>query len=268
MNMKPIAVGRTAEIMEYDNEQVLKLFRSDLPEQLIGLEFNNSKAVHETGVHCPKPIDIREYAGRKGILYARISGSTMLQTLFQNPSILTEEARKFAAIHIDIHRRSVEKVPAQKERLEEQIKHAPIMTAQEKDQVIERLRKLPDDYQLCHGDFHPDNIIHGEATDWVIDWMTATRGNPAGDVARTYLILKFGQVSEEMPQDIQAMVAQVRNRILEIYLEEYLNQSSITMNGILEWTIPIAAARLGEWIPEEEKQQLHEWIRSHVGASR
>ncbi|TVX96326.1 phosphotransferase family protein [Cohnella terricola] len=265
MNTKPIiATGRTAEIIEYDNEHVLKLFRPDLPEHLVEMEFNNSKAVYETGVHCPEPIEMREYGGRKGILYTRISGSTMLQTLFQNPSVLTEEARKFAAIHIDIHKRSVEKVPAQKERLEEQIKHAPLMTAQEKDQVAERLRKLRNGDQLCHGDFHPDNIIHGESTDWVIDWMTATRGNPAGDVARTYLMLKFGQVAEEMPQDVQAMVAQVRNRILEIYLEEYLNQSSVTMDDIRDWTLPLAAARLGEWIPKEEKKQLLEWIRSHL----
>ncbi|KAA8746258.1 phosphotransferase family protein [Paenibacillus sp. UASWS1643] len=46
---------------------------------------------------------------------------------------------------------------------------------------------LPDQQQICHGDFHPDNVMLSEAGDqyWVTDWMTGMSGDPAGDVARS-----------------------------------------------------------------------------------
>ncbi|MFD1910018.1 phosphotransferase family protein [Paenibacillus rhizoplanae] len=57
--------------------------------------------------------------------------------------------------------------------------------------MLSRLAELPDGEKLCHGDFHPDNILMDDKL-WVIDWMTGVRGNPAADVARSVIMFSIG----------------------------------------------------------------------------
>ncbi|GIP17515.1 aminoglycoside phosphotransferase [Paenibacillus montaniterrae] len=259
-----IALGRTAEIISYDNQHILKLFKEDMPMNLIISEFNNTREVYNIGIQCPKPFEIIDYVGRKGIVYKRITGITMLRSIIEDPTNVIAEAKSLADIHLDIHQRLVENLPNQKELLAEQIKHAPLITNQEKDKVLKKLSELSDDCKLCHGDFHPDNIIYSEARHWVIDWMTGMKGTPAGDVARTYLILKLGRISDEIPKEVYEFISQIRNQILENYIKEYLKKSNISMNEVNNWFVPIAAARLGERIPDEEKKELIEVIRNNL----
>jgi Phosphotransferase enzyme family. len=259
-----IAFGRTAEILTYDHLHILKHFKSDMPLSSVITEYNNTKAVYELGIQCTKPIEVIDYVGRKGIIYERIIGKNMLSKIIENPQIVIGEAQKLASIHLDIHERSVENFPKQKEVLAEQIKNAPLISNQIKDRILNKLFELPDDTKLCHGDFHPDNIIESEDKDWVIDWMTGMQGNPAGDVARTYLLLKLGSIPEELPKEIQVFVLHQRNQIFENYMKSYLDKSAITSKEIMDWISPVAAARLCEWIPDEEKNNLVEVIINNL----
>lgn len=42
---------------------------------------------------------------------------------------------------------------------------------------------------VCHGDFHPLNVMVDGERAWVLDWTDAALGPPEGDVARTLLLL-------------------------------------------------------------------------------
>src|SRR5262249_32610054 len=65
--------------------------------------------------------------------------------------------------------------------------------------ALAMLEALPDGDRLCHGDFHPANVLVGRNGPAVIDWTGATRGDPAADLARTRLLLQAGAVPEHMP---------------------------------------------------------------------
>ena len=55
-----------------------------------------------------------------------------------------------------------------------------------------RLDSMPTHVQVCHGDYHPSNIlITPEGKPFVLDWSHATQGNASADVARTYLLFKL-----------------------------------------------------------------------------
>ncbi|WP_308530680.1 aminoglycoside phosphotransferase family protein [uncultured Paenibacillus sp.] len=71
-----------------------------------------------------------------------------------------------------------------------------------KQEIMDYLKSLPDGTRLCHGDFHPENVMIGERN-WVIDWMTGMIGNPAGDVARTLLLFRFGTLPDEASSSIK-----------------------------------------------------------------
>lgn len=258
-----IAFGRTAEILSYGDQQVLKLFRPGMPEHLVESEFNITQNVFRQGISCPEPIEIIDYADRKGIIYSRLDGKTMLTSIVQNSSEVNEEAARMARIHCMIHGKSVSNLPKQKDILFERIEHAPILSSEEKKQIIRKLNALPESNRVCHGDFHPDNIILEENKEWIIDWMTGMQGNPAGDVARTILMLKLGTLPEEIPSHLITLFADIRNQLLTTYTNEYLMNSDITIEEIHQWMVPIAAARLNEWIPEQEKNELVKLIREY-----
>ncbi|MBP2898884.1 hypothetical protein J8340_23060, partial [Escherichia coli] len=81
----------------------------------------------------------------------------------------------------------------------------------------------------------------------------------------TLLILKFGRLSEKAPKLRSRIVAQIRKHIAETYMNEYLKNSKISKNEIDDWMLPVAAARLNEWIPDEEMQDLMNLIRGRIG---
>ncbi|WP_158602139.1 phosphotransferase family protein [Cohnella endophytica] len=257
-----IASGRTADILSYADNQVLKLFRNDIPEHLIKEEFLIGQEVFHQGIPCPEPIGMMEYNQRRGIIYQRVAGVTMLRTMLNNQWTLEEEARKMARLHADIHMKTVRNLPKQKEKLKGQIENAPLLTQEEKKRALLQLDGLREGASLCHGDFHPDNIMIGVEKDWVIDWITGMQGNPAGDVARTILMLKWGSLPDETPPEIVNMILDLRNLLLETYIEEYIRISDITREEIDQWLIPVAAARICEWLPDDEKHALVDLIRS------
>ncbi|MGM0883075.1 MAG: hypothetical protein ACQEXQ_18815 [Bacillota bacterium] len=150
---KILAFGRTAEIIEYDGKHVLKLFKKGLPDHLVNEEFEISLRVHQSGMTVPEPIKKTEMYGRSGIVYERAYGDTMLRRISKKPWLVWKEATRLAQTLLDMHKRKVSGLPKQKELLHYKINEAPLLTPEEKSEIIERLRQLPEGQKLCHGDF-------------------------------------------------------------------------------------------------------------------
>ncbi|MWV44532.1 phosphotransferase [Paenibacillus sp. HJL G12] len=259
-NEEVIAAGRTAELFACEHQRVLKLFRDGIPRELAEKEFKISEAMYQSGISVPQPFEMREKEGRLGIVYEKAEGMTMLAAISQNPGIVEAEARRMAKLHAEIHKGNVEGLTRQKALLASQIAEAPFLTEDEKNKIVAGLDLLEEGFVICHGDYHPDNIIVGSKV-WVIDWMTATSGNPAADVARTLLMLRTGTLPEELPPQVQELFARIREQLTSVYLQEYMNITGISYDNIKCWMVPVAAARLVEWIPEKEKEKLLDLIR-------
>ena len=86
--------------------------------------------------------------------------------------------------------------------------------------------------------------------------MTATCGNPAADVARTVIMLKDSVIPGKNPAILKTIISITRNKLYKGYIKEYLRLSEITEKDIESWKVIIAAARLMEWVPQEEKEYL------------
>jgi len=263
---RAIASGRTAEIFEYEEGYVLKLFKPSIPERIIDQEFRVSRHAYHAGVAVPRAIKMMYIQNRKGIVYERIAGETMLGRIKKRPWIIIHESRRMASLHNAIHRLSMIDLPSQYDSLLAQITQAPMLTAREKEDIIHRMSELERDFKLCHGDFHPDNIVLSER-EWIIDWMTGTMGQPAADVARTVLLLKMGTMPDDTPRWIVFVFSRWRELILSVYLRQYLANSDVTAQSIDDWMIPVAAARLAEGVPDQEKHRIVKLIRQKLNKS-
>jgi aminoglycoside phosphotransferase (APT) family kinase protein len=119
----------------------------------------------------------------------------MLDVMPARPWRLGAYARHFAELHAGLHAKSVPDLPRQRERVEARVRSAPL-EARWRDAALRLLDTLPDGDRLCHGDFHPANVILSGAGPVIIDWPDATSGNPLADVARTLTLIRFGPLAE------------------------------------------------------------------------
>ncbi len=256
MELRIIGEGNTAEVYSWKDGQILKLFRAEFPLGGIEKEYKVSKDVEKLGISIPKAEEMIEYNGRTGIVYERITGESVLNLISTKPWLAKKCMRHLAKMHYEMHQCQAKELGSYKEALEWNIVHSNVFTEQVKNALLNTLTKLPEGNALCHGDFHPGNVIRTKEKYVVLDWMTAARGCPAVDVARTALLLGEAALPDNLSVIVKIMVTWLRGRMLNYYLKCYKRYSGLTQEEIDVWRLPILAARLAEWIPDSERKAL------------
>ena len=251
LSSAPIAEGRTAEIYNWDERHILKLYRDWCPPDWVDYEARIARAVYEAGIPSPQAGEIVELDGRRGLIYERLEGISMLQDMNARPWMLWKHARSLAQLQAGIHQKSIEGLPSYKDRLRYDIGRSSQLNDELRKKVLGILDGLPDGQNLCHGDYHPGNVFLTKNRPVVIDWMTACSGSPWADVARTSLILSIGaKAAGKQVSPILRMAIRLYHRS---YLHRYLALTSNEGNELNRWVPVIAAARLNEEIhPERE----------------
>jgi uncharacterized protein (TIGR02172 family) len=251
-----IGVGRTAEVYSWGEGQILKLYRPDFERTWIEHEARVGRIVAKAGLAAPAVGDVVEVGGRLGIIMERIVGPSMLDDLARRPWVLVHHARQFAEVHAAMHTCQRPELPSQRDSLARAIEYAPALPEESRRQLLTTLLRLPDGDAVCHGDYHPDNLIVSPRGAIVIDWLTATRGNPAADVTRTVLLFRVAVLPEGMPAAKRIMTQLLRRAFLGAYLRAYRRLRPTANTEIAVWLPVLAAARLNERTPAEETALL------------
>ena len=245
----PFARGRTAEIFFWDEDHVLKLYLDWCPADWVEYESKIAHAVYAAGIPTPAAGEIVAVNGRRGLIYERIEGQSMLQDLNSHPWKLLGHARSLAELQLKIHRQSIPDLPSYKERLNHAIRSTRYLTEELREKHLHLLESLPNGQTLCHGDYHPGNIILSRNGPVVVDWMTACSGGHWADVARTCLLLTIG------PKGAGNLVSPLLHIAIRLYYRVYLNRYLSTVpdknNELRRWAPVIAAGRLHEDITPE-----------------
>lgn len=268
--MRLIGQGRTADIYEYSPGEIMKLYHADFPEAVVRHEFRISEMVGSKGLHIPEARLLHKEGNRLGIVFERIEGQTLLALLLGQILSAEETGRMMAECHYGLHMQKDEEraLPGQKHILEQAMMRVPMLGESEKQNVLAYLRALPEHNQICHGDFHPDNVmlerVGGRCR--VIDWMTGMSGDPAGDVARTWVILKSASLPEQAAAELHQTFETARSLLLDGYIEHYLHLSGMTWEQLEAWILPVAAARLDENLPEGEARHVLCFVRERLAS--
>ena len=230
---------------------MLKLYRDWCPPDWVDYGARIARAVYEAGIPSPQAGEIVELDGRRGLIYERLEGVSMLQDMNARPWMLWKHARSLAELQITIHQKSISGLPTYKDRLRYGIEKSSQLNDELRKKVLVLLKTLPDGQNVCHGDYHPGNVFLTKNGPVVIDWMTACSGTPWADVARTSLILSIGaKAAGKQVRPIIRMAIRLYHRS---YLHRYLALTSSEENEFNRWAPVIAAARLNEEIrPERE----------------
>jgi aminoglycoside phosphotransferase (APT) family kinase protein len=192
---------------------------------------------------------------RFGVMFERVQGPSMLQAMAEDPTRAQALVCDLARLHAELHALAGAGLPPQREHLSRRIALSPL-NHRLRATVLAALSKLPGGDALCHGDFHPGNVLLAPTGPSIIDWFDAVRGDPAADVARTLLLLQYSRA----PSD--SALESVRSDLTALYLQEYRRRHEISSEALQAWALPVATARLAEPIAGQERATLLRLIES------
>ena len=259
--MKKIGAGRTAEVYDYKDDKVLKLFYSAFSTNIIEDEYLIAKNISTTTNLVPKVYDIVHTRNRTGIVYEKIKGEMLSDYLSGNIISTRKIIRKFAQTQKRISNINVENVPSHTNKLRQKITSSCLLSDSEKEIVLKYL-SIINNNELCHGDYHPENVFVDQNHDFkVIDWANMFVGNKYLDIARTYYLIKSGQSLNGKTKLGSLIEWFGRQIIAKLYWEEVKAEE-----GRKEYFLPclfiVIITRYDENI-EQEKKRIYNYVRKN-----
>ena len=259
-----IAVGRTAEVYALGPDRVVKVLRAGVPDEEAELEARAAAAVTAANLDAPAFIETTRVHGRAALVYERVRGPSMLALLLEDRSRIGELAEILGRMHADMHERDGTTLPNGVERIRDAVRRAtPNAGADLAHAALARIDRLPTDRGVCHGDFHPGNVIMADAGPVAIDWLTATAGPTDADVARTLLLLRDTALPDDLDDDARVQLTELRHRFADAYLSAYARARASNTDTVAGWRLPILVARLAEgvvaeraWLVDEARRTL------------
>ena len=227
-NLEIIGKGATTKVYR-DGDKAVKIYVNPPPNEAENEAFLQSYAV-KMGLPVPHVYGVRKIDGSMTALDMEyISGRPLL-----HEGMGKDEGRAaiqiLAKMQCEVHAVIAVGIPIQRDRLSRKIKRNKCIESDVKEKLFDLLENLDShSNNLCHGDFHPLNILYDGAKHWIIDWVDAVSGNPLADACRTYIIFK-----------------QYLSRSSGIYLRHFCNEAGVKQESVLAWLPIIAAARMTE----------------------
>ncbi|KLA26434.1 aminoglycoside phosphotransferase family protein [Bacillus cereus] len=249
MNLgNPIAKGNTAAIYLYDSK-VVKLFKEYLPDTESINEAKKQKYAYSCGLSVPNVFEVTKIQNRQAIIMEYVKGDSIGDLLLNNLkeseyyiNICVNEQKKIHAIRVN-----TDKIESMRERLERQIKSVYKLDEKEKGNILNTLHSIKFEPRLCHGDFHPFNLILSEKNVNIIDWVDACSGDIRAEVFRTYLLY-----------------AQSHIELAEMYLQIYCRNTDLTRDEIFQWAPIMIAARFSEKVSPQNEVYVNRLLNQYL----
>jgi aminoglycoside phosphotransferase (APT) family kinase protein len=223
--------GKEAEVFEF-GDAAIKLYKTGVPKRAVFREAAALAQAEALGLPVPSVGGVREIDGRWGMEMDRVDGRSFADLIVARPADNAAHLKEMALLHRRIHACEGVFFGSLKARLAADIRRAAALSEGQQQRLLEDLARLPDGDRLCHGDFHPWNVLGSPVRPSVIDWMAASRGSPAADVCRSYVLIR--SIAPDMASS---------------YVEAYAQVSAERLEDIFRWRPVVAAARLAEGVP-------------------
>jgi hypothetical protein len=234
----PIGAGKEAEVYLYRPGWVVELTRWRKDHGPARRENAILRALAPTGL-APATQGVVEIEGRWGVVMEHVTGPVLAVRLGAPSGV-----GAVLEVMVELHRRMHEQVappglPPLKERLVRNISGARYVDEPTRRRLLDSMPALPDGDRLCHGDFHPYNILGTGTKARIVDWLDASVADPAADVCRTYVLI--GAVNTDLAQ---------------AYVDAYVAATGMDRMAVYAWLPVVAAARLAEKVPKETPRLL------------
>jgi aminoglycoside phosphotransferase (APT) family kinase protein len=249
-DLERIGEGAEAEIFAWPDGRALRLLRRRDPAALAA-EQAAMQAVHGV-VDVPQPGELVTVDERPGLVMERVDGRDLLAALEARPWQVGRIGVVSGRLHARLlHVDAPPALPAVRDAVRRALAD-PTVPPAARQAALATLDSLPDAATLCHGDFHPGNILSHAGRHVVIDWANAARGDPQADIARAELLLRLAEPPPGSSLPLRLLAKFGRGLLLRGY-RRGLRQGGIDPDPgrIRRWLVVLAAARYAEGLPDE-----------------
>lgn len=211
--MNLIGKGNTAEVFDMGDDKILKLFIPGYPKEPVEREYSNARLMESFNLPVPACYEMTERDGRFGIVYEKVPGTDLYTFM-----VKTGEFQKGLEILVGFQKQILEKECDTLMSYKDFIK---LVIGDRDPDAFTKIDSLPDGNTVCHGDFHPFNILVDDAGNAkVIDFMNVCRGPKLYDIARSYFLMRGdGPVQSEVAALLSAYLQ--LHAVTEAELEPY-----------------------------------------------
>ena len=253
----PLAQGREAEVFVRADGNVVKVMRSPSQEERVRREAAALRALADRQHVAPAFVETTEVAGRPALVTERVSGDDLLSRLSRKPWLVLTAGSTLGRAHAAMHRHyAPDTLPDLRDELARRIESAAALPHKLGGEALDRLRVLPPGDRLCHGDYHPQNVLGTLKAPVIIDWGDASRGAPSADVARTLLLLRMGELPSDTSAVMRSLTAVGRGMLARRYLAVYRRHAAEKPSRLDDWMFVRAAARFNEELEVEYPRLL------------
>lgn len=224
--------GKEAEVFRR-GDHVLKLNRQGASKAAAFREAANLAIVERLGMPAPAPLGVTQVGERWGVLMTLAPGECFGAVILRQAEVMPAYLKAMAELHAHILEQPGTGLMSLRARLSANIGRAPGLGDTERRRLLDELRQRPEGDRLCHGDFHPWNILGPPGGAIVVDWLDACSGSPEADICRSYVLMK-----PPAPQ------------LADAYLAACEARGVATRADVLGWLPFVAAARLAEGVTD------------------
>jgi hypothetical protein len=233
-----LGVGKEAEVFAFGGG-ALKLYAATATKGSALREAANAAMAESFGLPVAEIHGLRRFGDRWGILMGLVEGPSFAEAMRARPDLISVYLKEMAVLQFRAHSHPGIHFSSLKRRLAANIGRGDCLDGTTKSRLLAKLQELPDGDRLCHGDFHPFNILGPLSRPTLIDWLDASSGAPAADVCRSFIL-----ISHSAPE------------IASRYVDAYIEISGETRANIFAWLPVAAGARLAEGVPQEAEKLM------------
>ena len=168
----------------------LKLYKSSARKGSPFREAAILATIESLGLRTPIVHRVQKVDDRWGVLMSRVEGPSFAEEMAVQSGPVSIWLDRMAFLHSAVHQHFAPTFPSVKSRLAANISVARQLRDVHRKALLAELAEMPEGDRLCHGDFHPHNIMGPIGRETIIDWLDAAKGEPAADVCRSYVLIR------------------------------------------------------------------------------
>jgi len=239
-----IARGGQAEIYAYDNNKVLRVAKRPQDYDRIRYEYSLYSQLATSSIDVPRVYELVEINGAPTIIMDRINGISMMEQIKRNPFGAGEKAKELAKLHLKLINTSISgEITNTKKKAKYCIEYSEQIEPETKERIFEILGTLPNGNSLCHGDFHPGNILCQGKKRFIIDWSATSKGDYHADIAHTYILLRIVPKAPHVNSGVNYLQKMIGRSISSAYLSTIAGGSKIDLITLSKWILTNVAER-------------------------
>jgi tRNA A-37 threonylcarbamoyl transferase component Bud32 len=248
-----LARGGQADIYDYGDGKVLRVPRREMDFDRIRYEYDVYVFLRHAGIAAPRVYDLVMIGKVPVMVMEKISGVSMMEMIRQNPFSITKRVKELVRLHHEVMAvTAADTITGEKDKAAYCINASEYLTDPIKRFLAGVLAGLPEANDLCHGDFHPGNIISVNGKYQVIDWSAASRGDFVSDIAHTYILMKVVPRVPGISPFMHALQRFLGNLMANAYLKRLRRLRPFTSDIFSRWVLIKAAQRSFYGLPSEK----------------